>query len=257
MTFHRLAYIGTGIYFLGAVALGMFMFRMFSLSNEVAPLTGIGFFELMVMAQLVLGMALLAYLIAKGNAGEQVVIQRIAETTQKQTLQQEIDAMDAFVKLEQETLRSVDHILLDAALNESEKVSKTLSKLCNALAVGQGIVYKAIHGSPRVVRMEATYALDLPESKVLEFEFGEGLAGQCAKMQKPLMVAEIKEHSTRIQSGLGRAVPIHLLLCPVLYGHDTVGVIELGSFTPFHAEHERLLREVAFKLSEPLNTLRR
>lgn len=252
----RLIYVGTGVYFFAAVALGMLMFRMFSLSSDTTRLTGIGLFEIILLFELLLGMALLSYLLAKRTSGEQVVIQQVTESGNIQTLQQEIDALDVFKKLEQETLLAVDHILLDKALTETDKISKVLSKVCEALSSGQGVVYKTIQGTPRLIRMQAAYALQLPESKVLEFEFGEGLAGQCAKMQKPMLVADVTEHPTRIQSGLGRALPRHLILCPILYGHECLGVIELGSFTLFDAEHERLLKEVAIKLSEPLNTLR-
>lgn len=87
------------------------------------------------------------------------------------------------------------------------------------------------------------------------FRLGQGLIGQCAKDGKPMTVDGIPDHYVRIRSGLGETVPSQLLIYPVRFRGEVIGVIELASLLPFTFIRRELLKQLAEKLGTILNTI--
>ncbi|MBD2864228.1 ATP-binding protein [Paenibacillus oceani] len=87
------------------------------------------------------------------------------------------------------------------------------------------------------------------------FRTGQGLIGQCAQDGKPMTVDGIPDHYVRIRSGLGETVPAQLLIYPVRFRGDVIGVIELASLLPFTFIRRELLKQLAEKLGTILNTI--
>jgi CheY-like chemotaxis protein len=84
----------------------------------------------------------------------------------------------------------------------------------------------------------------LPES----VDVGEGLVGQCARDRATRIVSDVPPGYLRIASALGDAPPKHILLLPVLFESDLVGVIELASFGAFSDVHMVFLEQLAFNI---------
>lgn len=106
------------------------------------------------------------------------------------------------------------------------------------------------------VRLHGAYAADGGELAAnARFEPGEGLVGQCAKDGKALMVDGIPEGYVRIRSGIGDASPSQLLVYPISWRDDVVGVIELAAVKPFSFVQRELLKQLAEKLGTILNTI--
>jgi putative methionine-R-sulfoxide reductase with GAF domain len=243
-------------YFAGTVVVGLAAFNRYmshqqagSYANDPFALAPLEYFAL---AVLFIGLVVVTMQLSRAQEGSQLVIQQVTESQSKADHHNKMESMDDFKKLEQSILNQLDHILLDHKSGQVQKVNKALSLLCNELNIGQGMLYKADYNSNRSLRMISSYAVVKPDSEKVEFEFGEGLPGQCAKEQKLINLHEVAAATSKISSGLGAAIPRHLILSPVVHQHKTLGVIELGSFTPFHSEHEKLLKEVSLKLSETL-----
>ena len=67
------------------------------------------------------------------------------------------------------------------------------------------------------------------DTQAKHFDFGEGLVGQAAKEQKTICRTYTKkEWQFIIQSGFARAVPHQVILVPILYEKNSLGVIEIG-----------------------------
>ena len=99
--------------------------------------------------------------------------------------------------------------------------------------------------------LSATYAFYVPEEKVFEFELGEGLIGQVAKAGESLYLDELPEGYITVKSGLGSATPSHLLLVPWKDDQEnTVAVIEIASFKPFHKSDIELIEGLNKKIRE-------
>ncbi|MBL9002568.1 MAG: response regulator [Phycisphaerae bacterium] len=74
--------------------------------------------------------------------------------------------------------------------------------------------------------------------------FGRGLAGQCAREQRPLSLSDLPPEYLRVSSGLGSAPPTHAHAWPLIAGGETVAVLELASFAPPTADRAALLDEL-------------
>lgn len=74
---------------------------------------------------------------------------------------------------------------------------------------------------------------------------GEGLNGQVAKNRVHLKANSIPEGYIKIQSGLGSGSPHNLMIVPLLLNKETIGIIELASFTEFDKVTEWTLKNLS------------
>lgn len=65
------------------------------------------------------------------------------------------------------------------------------------------------------------------------FESGVGLVGSCAMERAPVYVTDVPEDYIRIPVGVGALLPKSLLLLPLLYEGETLGVVELARLEGF------------------------
>jgi putative methionine-R-sulfoxide reductase with GAF domain len=141
-----------------------------------------------------------------------------------------------------------------AALNVPDTktaASNGLHTICKQLEGGQGALYlsKEENGI-RIVELYSGYALNMGESKVLKFEFGEGLVGQVAATGHSLYVDDVPEGYITILSGLGNSSPRYLLLVPVKTQDRITGVIEIASFTRATDDQRKFVEESAQLIGE-------
>lgn len=117
-----------------------------------------------------------------------------------------------------------------------------LSALCKTIEAGQGALYesKEEEGKRKVV-LSGGYALNLGESALIEYEFGEGLIGQAAAGGRTLYVDDIPEGYIKIISGLGSASPRYLYIVPVKNETEVMGIIEIASFSNFSDDQKKFI----------------
>ncbi|WP_428266735.1 response regulator [Haliangium sp.] len=84
---------------------------------------------------------------------------------------------------------------------------------------------------------------------------GEGLIGQCALEQEPILLTQVPGDYIQISSGLGEQVPLNITVAPVLFEGVTVGVIELASFERFTTVQRELVEQVADNLGVVIRNL--
>jgi GAF domain-containing protein len=131
---------------------------------------------------------------------------------------------------------------------------KVLSVVCDELEASQAAIYAATSNeSKRVIRLLTGYALSLPESSTVVYEFGEGLAGQVAKEGKSVNIRNVPEGYITVLSGLGNASPNALVIVPVWFNDQVAGVLEVASFREFSQEDQSYLQAVAGLLGERLH----
>jgi signal transduction histidine kinase/CheY-like chemotaxis protein/CHASE3 domain sensor protein len=84
--------------------------------------------------------------------------------------------------------------------------------------------------------LAGSYALRRhPKNEVIKF--GEGLAGECARSGKELLLEGIPDETIYLSFATGEAKPVHLIAIPVYHENSIKGVIELASFTPFSTNY--------------------
>jgi len=94
------------------------------------------------------------------------------------------------------------------------------------------------------LKLMASYAYVRRKNLANEFQLGEGLIGQCALEQQPILVTQVPDHYIHIQSALGEAVPHNLLVMPFMYESTLKGVLELGTFLEFSELQLEFLKTV-------------
>jgi signal transduction histidine kinase/response regulator RpfG family c-di-GMP phosphodiesterase/HAMP domain-containing protein len=88
------------------------------------------------------------------------------------------------------------------------------------------------------------------------FMIGEGLVGQAAFERKTISLTHLPDGYINVGSGLGAASPQGLLVMPVLFEDQVLGVIELASIRPFSEVNRDFLDRLAETIGVVISTIR-
>lgn len=139
------------------------------------------------------------------------------------------------------------------AKGQKDMLQAGLHAICKQLEAGQGALYvlKETEGV-RKLELQTGYALSIGESKVISYEYGEGLIGQAAAANRSLYIDEVPEGYINILSGLGSASPRYLFIVPLKQQDQVKGVAEIASFTPYSEDQRKFVEEAAQLISEKI-----
>src|SRR5256714_3961124 len=101
----------------------------------------------------------------------------------------------------------------------------------------------------------ATYAYRDRKQLAQQFHLGEGLVGECAYEKEMILLTNVPPDYIAINSGLGAAPPLNIVVLPVLFEGAIKAVIELASFNRFSAVHLSFLQQLTESIGIVLNTL--
>ncbi len=106
------------------------------------------------------------------------------------------------------------------------------------------------------LRRIASYGYRPREGVPDVFALGEGLVGQAAlERHADPAQATCRGDYIRISSGLGEAPPLNIVILPVLFEEQVLGVVELASFNPFSAVHMQFLEQLMEIIGVSLNAI--
>jgi signal transduction histidine kinase/CheY-like chemotaxis protein/HAMP domain-containing protein len=88
------------------------------------------------------------------------------------------------------------------------------------------------------------------------FDIGEGLVGQAAFERKTIALTDVPQNYIKVGSGLGESSPADILVMPVLFEDQVLGVIELASLRPFSDVNRDFLERITETIGVVLNTIR-
>lgn len=130
---------------------------------------------------------------------------------------------------------------------------KCLSRIAREKEISQAAFFVRDEKDGRpVIRFVSGFANPEPEEAQSILELGEGFPGQVAKDGKLMNISEIPEGYLVIESGLGKAAPVSLILFPVKHGDDVIAVIELSSFHKFSGEDEKFFSAISPSIAEQI-----
>src|SRR5450755_3298590 len=132
-----------------------------------------------------------------------------------------------------------------------------LSELAPLVSAQHGVFYalvKSEHGEP-VLRYQAGYGYRGRKHLAHAFRLGEGLIGQCAQEQEPILLTHVPSDYIRINSGLGESPPLNIIVLPILFEGSVRAVVELASFSRFSPTHPAFLDQLTESLGLVLNTI--
>lgn len=129
-----------------------------------------------------------------------------------------------------------------------------ISKIVPMVGASFGAFYIKSSEEPLLRRL-ASYAFTRDDKRFETFRLGEGLIGQCALEQKPILLNDVPNDYLKIHSGVGESLPASSVIFPILYEEETLAVVEIASFEPFQDSHVKLLREVVGTLGITINSI--
>nr|WP_236057994.1 HAMP domain-containing protein [Streptomyces sabulosicollis] len=84
---------------------------------------------------------------------------------------------------------------------------------------------------------------------------GRGLVAQAAVGKKRILINDVPPDYITIDSGLGSALPASVVILPILYEDQVLGVIELASFSRFSEVHLAFIDQFVNTIGVSINTI--
>ena len=110
-------------------------------------------------------------------------------------------------------------------------------------------------GGETRLRLIAGYGLRADKDAPIQYRIGQSLIGQVAKSKRLIVVDDIPQGYIRITSGLGEAPPANLVVLPLLFEGEVLGVVELASFSTFTPIQIDFLEQFAETLGISVNAI--
>ncbi|MEF2967544.1 response regulator [Paenibacillus sp. M1] len=144
-------------------------------------------------------------------------------------------------------------------INSLEQVSQMfISEFTPVLGAHYGAMYIRYEDrNPDRLYLAGTYAGNGDMKSAESFRLGEGLIGQSALDKKPISLREAPKDYLTVRSALGESKPAHILIYPVTFEEELLGVVEFAGFDPFTGLEEKLLSELSLNLGIILNNIAR
>ena len=139
----------------------------------------------------------------------------------------------------------------DTLVEFCREVIDTLTPLIKG-SVGVFYVYKP---ESKLLEMEASYSFVNRKNNKTSFQLREGIIGQAAYEQQNIILSPVPDDFIKVSSALGESSPATLIVLPVLYRDNLLGVIEIASFEPLSTLNQELLDEMMPTMALSLENL--
>lgn len=141
-----------------------------------------------------------------------------------------------------------------------EFAESVISELCTLLEAGHGAFYVNLENDNHretevVLELLGSYAFREIKNVSSRFKLGEGLVGQSALEKKQILLTNVPSDYIQITSGLGESTPLNIMVLPVLFETELLGVIELATFKEFSSRQKSFLEEAVKNLGVILNSV--
>ncbi|WP_030988843.1 HAMP domain-containing protein [Streptomyces sp. NRRL WC-3744] len=111
------------------------------------------------------------------------------------------------------------------------------------------------HDSGPELRLVGSYGRPEDDTRPVRIAFGRSLVGQAARSRRTIAVDELPPGYVTISSGLGQVEPTALLLLPIVFEEQVLGVIELAAVTPFTTVQRDFLQQLVDTIGINVNTI--
>lgn len=137
--------------------------------------------------------------------------------------------------------------------NLQELADELLAAIINYSASSQGAVF--ILNETKMLEGIAFYAYGKKKYLSKAVEVGQGLLGSAFQDGSTQLVTEIPKEYLQITSGLGKAAPRSLVLVPLKYQNNALGIIEIASFEVYEKHHIQFFETIAAILASTITNL--
>lgn len=118
---------------------------------------------------------------------------------------------------------------LSGDLKTKDVARESITFICNYVHAGQGAFY-VFDTKKELLELNATYAFESREKLSNQFKLGEGLVGQAALEEKPILLTNVKQNDSTVLSATTNNAPLNLFVIPLIYEDELYGAVEINSF---------------------------
>jgi PAS domain S-box-containing protein len=132
--------------------------------------------------------------------------------------------------------------------NDIKKLSfNIISALVKYVEAGEGGIYlvKEISKDESVLELSAHIGFQREKYNKTELNFGESLVGRCAQEKEKIFLTEVPEDYIFISSGLGKEIPLSIILVPLIYNDELIGVLEIESLKIIEEHQISFIEKIA------------
>lgn len=110
--------------------------------------------------------------------------------------------------------------------------------------------------SEKYLSLIACYAYDKKKYEEKNIKIGQGLVGQAFLEQKTIRMSQVPSDYVRITSGLGEATPSYLVIVPLKFNEQVLGVLEVASFEALDAFEVDFLEKTGEIIASSISIVR-
>jgi HAMP domain-containing protein/signal transduction histidine kinase/DNA-binding response OmpR family regulator len=136
----------------------------------------------------------------------------------------------------------------------SRLIMSEISPLVSAQHGAFFLTYADEDGEPEL-RLIASYGYKKRKSVANRFKLGEALVGQAALEGKSILISEAPPDYVKVASGLGEALPVNIVVMPILFEEQVLAVVELASLRAFSDVNQAFLEQLGETLGVVLNAI--
>lgn len=151
-------------------------------------------------------------------------------------------------------LARIGEILRQNAENLSELGDQVIEEVVHYMKANQGFVFVVDDNDADQLTLIAARAWDRKKFMQKTIAIGDGLVGQAAIEKRTIYMTEVPDNYISITSGLGQANPRCILIVPLKFEEQLVGVIELASFQVYQDYEINFLERVGESIASTILT---
>ncbi|MFC4533925.1 HAMP domain-containing protein [Sphaerisporangium dianthi] len=130
-----------------------------------------------------------------------------------------------------------------------------MSELTPLVSARYGAFYMVESPADDELRLIAGYGVRPGRSVRQSFKFGQGIVGQAAAEGRPIVLDDVPAAYLTIETGLSKSTPAQIVVLPVLFENQVLGVLELASFSRFGETHLAFLNQLVETIGVTMNTI--
>jgi len=132
--------------------------------------------------------------------------------------------------------------------SESEIATNAIRTVCQHVQAAVGMIYLKSEPRNDTYVHAGSYAVDT-QNVAAEIVAGQGIAGESIASRKQLVLSDIPKDHLTVSSSLGYIKPSNIVIQPLIYEDEVLGVMEIGFLRETGKETLRFLQRAGISLA--------
>lgn len=135
---------------------------------------------------------------------------------------------------------------------------EVINNLCQFLEVEQATIYltEQIQQSQPVLELHATLAVDKNQIKTTITDLNDSLVGAAVTQKKIITLNNLPNTYLKISSSLGYTATNNLMIIPLMFQENVVGVIELGAIRQFTNRDKEFAEKISKDIGATISSVK-